>query len=88
MNHTQQELQAAFTAMRTRPAFQSWPTDLSAVMTDPIRARLVRLEATGRRRRYRALPYRTARQQPRRPLLAPAPAPLDIKRRAAGDFDE
>lgn len=56
MNHTQQELQAAFAAMRTRPAFKSWPTDLSAVMTDPISARLVRLEATGRCRHYKPLP--------------------------------
>lgn len=37
--------------MRIRYAFRHWPSDYDAVMADPVACRLVRLEATGRRRR-------------------------------------
>lgn len=45
--HTPQALQAAWLAMRHRPAFRHWPQDFDQVMADSVRARLVGLEATG-----------------------------------------
>ena len=48
---TAAELRAAWDAMRNRYAFRHWPNDYDAVMADPVACRLVRLEATGRRRR-------------------------------------
>ena len=45
MNHSIQELHAALQAMRSRPLFRRWPEDLQVVLDDPVRARLVRLEA-------------------------------------------
>ena len=49
MNHSIQELHAALQAMRSRPLFSRWPEDLQVVLDDPVRARLVRLEATSGR---------------------------------------
>ena len=86
---TAAELRAAWEAMRKRYAFRHWPNDYEAVMADPVACRLVRLEATGRRRRRPGAdpPSNTAR-----PARWPPPRPpttgLDFKSRAAGEIDE
>ncbi|MBS0501140.1 MAG: hypothetical protein JSR74_12555 [Proteobacteria bacterium] len=88
MNHSIQELQAALQAMRSRPVFNRWPADLQAVMTDPVRARLVRLEATGRRRRRAGIDTTSTARPARWPPPRQGPAGMDFKSRAAGDRDE
>ena len=77
-------LQAAWNAMRHRAAFLPWPAEFTQVMADPVRARLVRLEATGRTRSAQAplAPQRKALPVPwRRPGV-------DLKSRAAGDWGD
>ena len=80
---TPDELRAAWVAMRRRPVFRHWPDDFDAAMADPVACRLVRLEATGRRR---------ARPPPAVPRHTTGPPPralpsYDHKRAAAGDRD-
>ena len=77
-------LQAAWEAMRHRAACLPWPADFDQVMADPVRQRLVRLEATHRAR---------APQRPAVHRMASRPVPLtppifDHKRAAAGDRDD
>ena len=73
MNHSIQELHAALQAMRSRPLFSRWPEDLQVVLDDPVRARLVRLEATGRRRRRSGINATTTARPARWP---PSPCTL------------
>lgn len=84
-------LREAWEAMRRRGNLRHWPQDFAQVMADPVRSRLVQLEATGRARAARhtaparALPtwHHTAGRQP-----AVQPALFDRKRAAAGDRDD
>lgn len=43
---TQEALRLAWNSMRVRPAFGNWPADFDQVMADPVRSRLVSLEAS------------------------------------------
>ena len=79
-----QELQSALDAIRQRPAHCYWPATLDEVLANPIQARLLRIEATLRRRRFKPQPYRTLR---RSSFPAMAPVAMDRKRAAAGDID-
>lgn len=81
---TTDELRAAWAAMRHRPAFRHWPDDFNAAMADPVACRLVRLEATGRRR---ARPQPAAPPRPSTGLVPRARPTYDHKRAAAGDRD-
>lgn len=88
LNFSLLEMQAALQAMRARAAFSAWPDDLQAVMSDPVRARLVRLEATGRRTQRANIntPASTPPARWRGPKRAAAPVQsVDLKSRAAGD---
>lgn len=91
MNFNMQELNTALQVMRLRPAFAAWPTDLQTVMEDPVRARLVRLEATGQRRK-RTNVNTPASNRPARWRGSNRPLPqldrVDFKSRAAGEQDE
>lgn len=88
MNHSIQELQAALQAMRSRPPFTRWPADLQAVLADPVSARLVRLEATGRRRSRAGINTTSTTRPARWPPPRHGPQGVDFKSRAAGDRDE
>jgi hypothetical protein len=87
--HTTSDLQAAWTAMRQRPAFRHWPQDFEQVMADPVRMRQVRLEATGLSHCKAKcptpadLPYR-----PRIQVLPSRPPIFDRKRAASGERDD
>ncbi len=84
---TPEALRAAWEDMRLRPAFARWPQTFDQVMADPLRCRLVRLEATARARAAQRPPRPTSQAcRPARPFLAPAqPALFDRKRAAAGE---
>lgn len=91
--HTTQALQAAFAAMRCRPAFRNWPQDFTQVMADPVRARLIGLEATGIALAKRTQPANQQRPMPtwhrtsgRQPTVQPNL--FDQKRAASGDRDD
>ena len=78
-------LQAAWEAMRHRAACLPWPADFDQVMADPVRQRLVRLEATHRAR----APQRPAvHRMVSRPMTLTPPFFFDHKRAAAGDRDD
>jgi hypothetical protein len=87
--HTTPDLQAAWAAMRKRPAFRNWPQDFEQVMADPVRMRQVRLEATGLSRcRAKCLPPVDLPYRPRIQVL-PSRAPIfDRKRAASGERDD
>ncbi len=85
MNFTTEELQAALEALRRRPAHHYWPEQLDQVLANPMHARLVRIEASLRRKRYRPLPHR---MHGLHTALSRPPAALDHKRAAAGDIDD
>lgn len=83
------ELLAALARIRALPRCAAWPTELPAVLADPVRARLLRIEAIR--------PHPPARQPAHgRPAGRPATAvsrpavrtAFDIKRAAAGDRDD
>lgn len=81
---TTDELRAAWAAMRGRPVFCHWPDDFDTAMADPVACRLVRIEATARRR------MRPPPAAPPRPFTGFVPRALpsyDHKRAAAGDRD-
>lgn len=85
------ELQAALARIRALPGCAAWPADLAAVLADPLRARLLRMDAA----RWRRQPAQRARQATRlratgshRPPLALPPPLFDRKRAAAGERDE
>lgn len=85
MSPTTQELQHALDAIRRRAAHRYWPATLAEVLANPIQSRLVRIEATLQRRRFKPYPYRN---QPRKSAPALAPMAIDHKRAAAGDIDD
>ena len=85
MNHTTEELQSALEAIRRRPAHRYWPEHLDDVLANPISSRLLRVEASLRRRRVQTKPYRL--QQLRKATVLAAGA-FDRKRAAAGDIDD
>ena len=86
---TAAELRAAWESMRIRYAFRHWPNDYEAVMADPVACRLVRLEATGRRRlRTGADPPSTTSRATCWPPPRTAPPGLDFKSRAAGEHGD
>lgn len=85
MTHTTQELQHALDAIRRRAAHRYWPATLAEVLANPIQSRLVRIEATLQRRRFRPAIYRN-QPSTRAPTLAPMA--IDHKRAAAGDIDD
>jgi hypothetical protein len=88
---TTDELLAALARVRALPACAAWPADLPAVLADPVRGRLLRIEAM----RWRRAPAQRARQAvrqraggSRRPPMALPPPLFDRKRAAAGERDE
>lgn len=85
MNHTTEELQSALDAIRRRPAHRHWPEQLCDVLSNPISSRLLRVEATLRRRRFKPKPYRL---QQLRTAPALVTGRIDRKRAAAGDIDD
>ena len=83
---TQDALYAAWENMRRRDAMRNWPPSFEQVMADPLRSRMVRLEATHRAVKP-ATSCRPAR--PLAPALRPALAPrFDHKRAASGERDD
>lgn len=81
-------LRDAWEAMRHRTCLRHWPQDFDAVMADPTRGRLVRLEARARTRSQRAAPARAAnRPAPRTQRPMPG-CGVDRKRAAAGERDD
>jgi len=75
-NPTPAELRAALTRIRALPLCAGWPDDVDAVLADPLRGTLLRLNAA-----HAPAPH-TARKH------SAAPAALDFKRRAAGERDD
>lgn len=82
---TADAMRAALQSISRLPACREWPTDYDAVMADPVRMRLVRLQATFMSRI--AAEKAAARPPPARPM-AMRPPSFDRKRAAAGDFDD
>lgn len=90
-NPSTDELLAALARIRALPRCAGWPAELPAVLADPVRGRLLCIDAI----RWRRSPAQRARQATRgratgsrRPPLA-TPAPLfDRKRAAAGERDD
>nr|WP_315210785.1 hypothetical protein [uncultured Albidiferax sp.] len=83
---TPEALRAAWERMRLRPAMHGWPPSFDQVMADPLRSRVVRLEATHGRPATTA-PCHPARPPP--PPLRPAQPPrFDHKRAASGERDD
>ena len=83
---TTDELLAALARVRALPGCAAWPADLPAVLADPVRGRLLRIEAI----RWRRAPAQRARRATRRRVRGPVPGPLplfDLKRAAAGERD-
>lgn len=78
-------LQLTWNAMRVRPALAHWPMDFDQVMADPVRQRLVQLEASHPSRPPERLVAHTERPEPQK--LTPTRA-FDHKRAAAGDRDD
>lgn len=75
-------MRAALRSLVHLPACREWPTDYDAVMADPRRMRLVRLQATFL---ARVAAEKAAARSP--PTATRAPC-FDRKRAAAGDFDD
>lgn len=90
-NPSPEELLAALSRIRCLPRCAGWPADVRAVLADPVRARLLRIEAI----RWRRAPAQRARQASRlratgsrrAPLALPLPL-FDCKRAAAGERAE
>lgn len=79
-------MRAAWLSLMDLPACREWPADYEAVMADPVRGRLVRLQATflariSAKKAATELP-------PPAPLIALRPLCFDRKRAAAGDLDD
>jgi len=82
---TADAMRAALQSMARLPACREWPADYDAVMADPMRMRLVRLQATFMTRI--AAERAAARSPPNRPMAMRPPC-FDHKRAAAGDRDD
>lgn len=81
------ELLAALARIRALPRCAGWPADLPTVLHDPVRARLLRIEAI----RWRRAPAQRARQAARMHARTPRPIPpplFDRKRAAAGERED
>jgi hypothetical protein len=88
---TDDELRAALARLRALPCCALWPDDLAAALADPIRARLLRIDAARvNHARTRARQAGGARTwTPRGPVPAAGAAPIfDRKRAAAGEREE
>lgn len=99
---TQDELRAAWEAMRSRRALREWPQEFELVMGDTRRAQCVAIEAIAARKRKTVAGYvaglqramREAAHLPRvgqqngRPGKPWPPLAADLKRAAAGDLDD
>lgn len=83
---TADALRAALQSMVRLPACREWPSDFEAVMADPVRMRLVRLQATFLTRV--AAEKTAARSPPPARPIAMRPPCFDRKRAAAGDTDD
>ncbi|MCZ8094671.1 MAG: hypothetical protein O9331_14425 [Acidovorax sp.] len=83
---TADALRAALKSMVHLPACREWPADFDAVMADPWRMRLVRLQATFLTRI--AAEKAEAPSPPLAPPVATRPPGFDHKRAAAGDTDD
>lgn len=79
-------LEAAWKNMRMRPCLRHWPQEFDQVMADPVRSRLVNLEAM-HRPRPRAPVHPAMRRMADPPVLSTPPF-FDHKRAAAGDRDD
>jgi hypothetical protein len=79
-------MHAALASMVHLPACREWPADFDAVMADPVRMRLVRLQATFLTRVAAA--KAAARSPPRARPMGTHPTCFDHKRAAAGDRDD
>lgn len=77
-------LEAAWKNMRMRPCLRHWPQELEQVMADPVRRRLVNLEAVNR---TRAAIRPVIGRKASLPVLSTPPL-FDHKRAAAGDRDD
>ncbi|RZJ62914.1 MAG: hypothetical protein EON49_00465 [Acidovorax sp.] len=82
---TADAMRAALQSMARLPACREWPADYDAVVADPVRMRLVRLQATFMTRI--AAERAAARSPPAQPL-AMSLSCFDHKRAAAGDRDD
>ena len=84
---TSEAMRAALASMVHLPACREWPADFDAVMADPRRMRLVRLQATFLTRV--AAEKAAARSPPPvTPPMAERRPRFDHKRAAAGDTDD
>jgi len=87
---TAADLRSAFELCKAR----NWPDNYDDAMSDPARARLIRLCATGRLRRMQprspveTSPLPQSHLLPWPPQRAAMPSHLDRKRAAAGDRDD
>lgn len=79
-------MRAAWLSLVHLPACRDWPADYEAVMADPVRSRLVRLQATFLARI--AAEKAAAHSPPPAPPIALRPLCFDRKRAAAGDLDD
>lgn len=86
---TPAELHAALARIRALPRCAAWPAELPAVLADPVRARLVRIEAIRPHPPARQPAHGRPASRPAMPVPLPAVRPaFDIKRAAAGDRDD
>ncbi|CAN7472187.1 hypothetical protein [Acidovorax sp. LjRoot194] len=83
---TADAMRAALQSISRLPACREWPADYDAVMADPVRMRLVRLQATFLTRV--AAEKAAARSPPQASQLNKRPPCFDHKRAAAGDRDD
>jgi hypothetical protein len=95
---TLDQLQTAWLAMRARRCLQHWPAEFEQVMSDPLRARCIAIEATATARQAQRLGaavnnlqtlfkehrHHAQAHHPTRPRITTT----DLKRAAAGDIDD
>lgn len=78
----------AWTVMRQRPSLRHWPQEFDLVMADPLRGRLVGLEARHFLGRPSVNPNIPAARRPTSMQQLSTPPAFDHKRAAAGDRDD
>lgn len=81
------ELLAALARIRALPRCAGWPADVPTVLADPVRGRLLRIEAIRARRQPAQRARQALRRRPTAPVLGVLP-PIDRKRAAAGERDD